>query len=107
MSYVNTGQKRATWFTVNKTQGGVSISGYPKFYDLGANYNGPTNGPPELRTSKTTEELQKMSSTDYEFRSVIISSHVGGSIENIINFDATFTNQSVVTDTDTCPLPLP
>jgi hypothetical protein len=60
MAYINNGNYRAKTLTVNKTINSVSISGYPKTYNITDAFS--------TYDALTDEEFQRLSNEDYNTR---------------------------------------
>lgn len=98
MAYVNTGTKRASLFTLNKTVGGVSVIGYPVTYDMQLDWGNA------LYPALTDTQFKQLTDSQYNSRKLAFLSYVE-SLEAGFDSGTDFTNTAEVVDETACPPP--
>jgi hypothetical protein len=83
MSYVNTGIERCQTFRINKEVSGVSMTGYPKNYDITAAFTAGGNSYAVL----TEQEFQELPEADYLDRLADYKTYIQ-TAEDIASVDA-------------------
>ena len=81
--YVNTGMERCRTLIIDKQVGGVSVSGYPKDYDIRAAFTANSNSYPIL----TDTEFAQLTLLDYDQRLADFKIYVE-TAESIASVDA-------------------